>query len=80
MGMRLPVLRTLTIIIFFSVILPTRTHYLAAQVVLPVSGRVVDSINGTPIQGISLTLQISTYKAISISQYGSRQSLPTRLY
>src|SRR5256885_2283238 len=66
MGMRLPVIRTLTIIICFWLVPQAKPHYLAAQVILPVSGRVVDGVTGMPIQGISLTLQISTYEGFSV--------------
>ena len=66
MGMRLPVIRTLTIIICFCLVPQAKPHYLAAQVILPVSGRVVDGVTGMPIQGISLTLQISTYEGLSV--------------
>ena len=66
MGMRLPVIRTLTIIFCFCLVPLTKLHYLAAQVILPVSGRVVDAITGMPIQGMSLTLQISTYEGFSV--------------
>jgi hypothetical protein len=65
MGLRLPFLRTLTIICFCVVPL-TKFHCLAAQIIPPVTGRVVDSITGRPIQGISLTLQISTYEGFSV--------------
>lgn len=66
MAMRLPVIRTLAIIFCFCVVPLTKFHYLAAQVILPVSGRVVDGITGMPIQGISLTLQISTAEGFSV--------------
>jgi hypothetical protein len=66
MGMCLPVIRTLTIIIFFCLVPLTTLHDLAGQVILFVSGRVVDGVTGKPIQGISLTLQISTYEGFSV--------------
>lgn len=66
MGMRLPVIRTLTIIVCFCLVPHTKLYYLAAQVILPVSGRVVDGVTGKPIEGVSLTLQISTYAGFSV--------------
>ena len=66
MEMRLPVIRTLVIVVCFCLVPLTELHYLAAQVILPVSGRVVDGVTGKPIQGISLTLQISTYEGFSV--------------
>ena len=38
----------------------------AAQVIPPVTGRVVDAVSGKPIGGIALTVQISTYEGWSI--------------
>jgi len=38
----------------------------AAQVIPPVTGRVVDAVSGKPIGGIALALQISTYEGFSI--------------
>lgn len=60
-------LRDLTILIFFSVILSTKFLSHAAQVVSPVTGKVVDAITARPIQGISLTLQTSTYEGFSVN-------------
>ncbi len=65
MGLRPPFLRTLTIICLCVVPL-TKCHCLAAQIIPPVTGRVVDSVTGKPIQGILLTLQISTYEGFSV--------------
>lgn len=49
-----------------SVVLLIQSHYLAAQTIPPVTGRVVDAVTARPIQGISLTLQISTYAGFSV--------------
>lgn len=64
--MRLPVISKLTIMICFCLVPHTKLDYLAAQVILPVSGRVVDGVTGKPIEGMSLTLQISTYEGFSV--------------
>jgi hypothetical protein len=63
--LRPPFLRTLPIICLCVVPL-TKCHCLAAQIIPPVTGRVVDSVSGKPIQGILLTLQISTYEGFSV--------------
>jgi hypothetical protein len=66
MKMHLPVIRTLTITLFFCLVPLTKLHNLDSQVILPVSGRVADGVTGKPIQGISLTLQISTSEGWSV--------------
>jgi hypothetical protein len=64
--MRLPVIRALIIIMCLCLVPNIKAHYLAAQVILPVSGRVVDGVTGMPVEGVSLTLQISTYEGFSV--------------
>lgn len=66
MGIRLPVIRTLTIIVCFCLVPHSKLYCVAAQVILPVSGRVVDGVTGKPIEGMSLTLQISTSEGFSV--------------
>jgi hypothetical protein len=65
MGM-LRLLRKLTVLICFCLAPPTKFLFLAAQVVPPVTGRVVDAVTAASIPGISLTLQISTYEGFSV--------------
>jgi hypothetical protein len=38
----------------------------AAQTIPPISGRVVDAVSGKPIGGMTLTLQMSTYRGFSV--------------
>lgn len=43
-----------------------QSPYLASQTIPQITGRVVDAVTANPIQGISLTLQISTYEGFSV--------------
>jgi len=49
----------------FCPLSPLNSSLAAAQVIPPVTGRVVDAVSGKPIGGIALTLQISTYEGFS---------------
>jgi len=60
MRMRCPVLRKLTLIFSFCAVSLTQGHVLAAQVIPPIRGRIVDATNGAPIEGIGVELQFNT--------------------
>jgi len=60
MRMRCPVLRKLTLIFSFCAVSLTQGHVLAAQVIPPIRGRIVDATNGAPIEGIEVELQFKT--------------------
>jgi len=61
MRMRSPVLRKLIVIFSFcAVSLTPGAFALAAQVIPPIRGRIVDATNGAPIEGIKVELQITT--------------------
>ena len=62
----LRVFSKLVVIICCSLNLLIQSRYLAAQTIPPVAGRVVDAVTDKPIQGISLTVQISTYVGFSV--------------
>jgi len=56
----LKVLRKLTLIFSFCAVSLTQGHVLAAQVIPPIRGRIVDATNGAPIEGIEVELQFKT--------------------
>jgi hypothetical protein len=66
MGMPLRVFSKFVVVLISFVIPLIQSPYLASQTVPPIGGRVVDAVTAKPIQGISLTLQISTYEGFSV--------------
>jgi hypothetical protein len=60
MRMRCPVLRKLTLIFSFWAVSLTQGYVLAAQVIPPIRGRIVDATSGAPIEGIEVELQFET--------------------
>jgi len=66
MGVPVRVFGKFIIVVGCFVISLIQSPYLASQTIPPITGRVVDAVTARPIQGISLTLQISTYAGLSV--------------
>lgn len=66
MGMPLRVFGKFTVVICCFLIPLIHPPYLASQTIPPITGQVVDAVTAKPIQGISLSLQISTYEGFSV--------------
>jgi hypothetical protein len=60
------ILCTIVVALCFCAVPFPKFLFVAAQVIPPVTGQLVDAISGKPIGGMGLTLQMSTYRGFSV--------------
>lgn len=56
----------IVLLLFLCAVVFPKFLVVTAQVIPPVTGRVVDAVTGQPVEGISITLQASSYQGFSV--------------